>query len=240
MLRIAVCDDETVYLEKVKELLKDFARNRSLDFSIFTFDHPFDLASSTESGNIYQIYLLDIYMPGMTGLALAKDLRKHGVDSPIIFFTTSRDSALEAYGVGAIQYLVKPFKSSALYSAMDSALDNVHSERRKQLIFKSNGSYHTVNTREICYSEVHGNYEYIHMHDEEVLTVRLTAAELFDELIVSGCFIHCGASYIVNLIYVKRINSKSILMLDGAEIPIPRGAFADIKNKYFAYFSTRE
>jgi len=239
MLRVAICDDETVYLEEMGKLLKDFARSRNLDLRIFTFNHPFELAASSENGDIFQIYLLDIYMPGMNGIALAKGLRKLGVESPIIFFTTSLDNALEAYGVGAIQYLVKPFETSALYSAMDSALEKAQSERRKQLVFKSCGSYQAVNIRDIDYSETRGNYKYIHIHGGDVFPVRITAAELSDELLISGCFLRCGASYIINLIYVKRINPKAILMSDGTEIPIPRGAFAEIKSKYFAFFADR-
>jgi DNA-binding LytR/AlgR family response regulator len=119
MLHIAICDDEQKYLHDVERLIAEYDGEHELGgISAATFSHPFDLSKAVESGKHYDIFLLDIYMPGMTGIALAQELRQREISDPIIFLTTSRDHALEAFGVGATQYLLKPFEKDALFAAL--------------------------------------------------------------------------------------------------------------------------
>jgi len=239
MLRVAVCDDEEAYLTEMNSLLCDYGKQQGSDIRVSVFAHPLELTDACKKGTLFQIFLLDVYMPGMDGIALARELRGQGNNAPIIFFTTSTDHALEAFGVGATQYLVKPFARSALYAAMDAAVEKARLEQRHQIVLKTGGAYQTVDVRDILYSETRGNYQYLLLTDGNRLTVRMTTGELYARLAPSGSFIRCGASYILNLIHAKRLYPKSILMSDQTEIPIPRGAYPDIKGSYFAFYSRR-
>jgi len=112
VLKIAICDDEKVFRDAAERMLKLYMEDKGVSYQVDTFGIPSDLVDATEEGTIYDIYLLDIYMPGITGMSIATELRSRGVKSPVIFLTSSTDHALEAFGVDATHYLLKPYKKT--------------------------------------------------------------------------------------------------------------------------------
>ena len=109
MLRIAICDDEQTCLDKTQAMLEQYGADNGLEFAAETFFGSSALLDCVESGERYDIYLLDIYMPGVSGMSVATELRSKGVRSPIIFLTSSTEHAVEAFGVDATHYLLKPY-----------------------------------------------------------------------------------------------------------------------------------
>ena len=71
MLHIAICDDEQVCLNEIKTLLLSFMQQKDIETEVSAFSHPFELSAAFEKGQLFEIYLLDVYMPGMTGITLA-------------------------------------------------------------------------------------------------------------------------------------------------------------------------
>ena len=157
MLRIAVCDDDQLYLTKACALLEQYARERDPALLIDRFSLPSELLDSIDGGMRHDVYLLDIYMPGISGMSVAAELRKRDIESPIIFLTTSKEHALEAFGVGATQYLVKPYDEQALFVSMDKALREVRTTPPQQLMLKAEGEYRNISARDIicCETQVH-------------------------------------------------------------------------------------
>ena len=109
MLKIAICDDEKEFRDAAEKMLNLYMADTEVQCEIDVFVVSSELIDATEKGTIYDIYLLDIYMPGVTGMSIATELRSRGVKSPIIFLTSSTDHALEAFGVDATHYLLKPY-----------------------------------------------------------------------------------------------------------------------------------
>jgi len=241
MLKIAICDDETTYLHDLRRLLLEYAASREAgEFAIHLFSHPFALTEEVEKGRQFDLFLLDIYMPGMTGIVLAQELRKKGIDTPVIFLTTSKDHALAAYGVGAIQYLLKPFKQESFFSAMDTAMEKVRRDRRRQVVFKLEGGLQSVPVREIRYTEARRNYQEVYLSDGSSLKVRMTTSELYEQLAAFSCFARCGIAYILNLAQTKRIEAKNAILSGDISIPIPRNAYSELKRRYFDFYSRED
>lgn len=240
MLRIAVCDDEQLYLHEMMQLLSEYRQSGALgDFSVSCFAAPSELLDSLEKGSNYGLYLLDIYLPGITGIAVAQQLRSAGVEAPIIFLTTSREHALEAFGVGASQYLLKPFERQALFSALDATAAAALAERRQHLLIKVDGEVCSIAVRNILYTQSDKNRQVLHLAGGRELAVRMTVGELFQLLAASNAFVRCGSSYILNLAKLKRLSPKYAILSDGTEISIPRGAYPEIKTSYYGFYSER-
>lgn len=238
MPKIAICDDEKIYLHDLQRLLEEYKGDHDIsDVSIHTYFHPFNLLEAVESGKYFDIFLLDIYMPGMTGITLAQELRRCGVTAPIIFLTTSKDYALEAFGVGATQYLLKPFQQSDFFSAMDSAVEKCRIDRHRQVLLQVGDELQSVPVRNILYAEARANYQELHIMGGKTLNLRMTSMELFKQLAPFTCFARCGMAYILNLAHIKRLEAKTALMSDGCSIPIPRRIYAELRSSYFAFFS---
>ena len=101
LLKIAICDDEKMFCDSAEGMLKLYMEEKAMPFQADVFNIPSELLDMTEKGTIYDVYLLDIYMPGVTGMSIATELRNRDIKSPIIFLTSSTDHALEAFGVDA-------------------------------------------------------------------------------------------------------------------------------------------
>ena len=239
MIRIAVCDDEKKHLDKIKALLEQYAEEKGLLFDIYAFSSPSDLLDKIESGETYSIYILDIYMPGITGMSVATELRGEGVEAPIIFLTSSPDFALQAFGVNATHYILKPYDKESVFFAIDKALHEIGVMRPEGIMLRIDGGYRNIPARSIIFSEADDNYQRIHLVNEKYLYIRITMGELYEQLSSLDGFFKLGRSHIVNLKHVVKFTANKLLMTGGTELTVPKGALADFKTAYFDYFSTQ-
>lgn len=240
MLRIAACDDEQRYLDDVKRLLDAYCASHAAgDFILDTFTHPFDLVDALDNGTQYDMFLLDIYLPGMTGMALAQELRRNGNHAPIMFLTTSEDYALEAFGVGATQYLVKPIEKQKFFDAMQNAVEKTKSMPNRQIIIKAENGYANLLVCTILYAETNDKVLTLTLTDKTKMRTRMTGRELYEMLSVYPNFVRCGVGYIINLTHVRYLNRKTLTMDDGTTIQIPRRSYQDLRDAYFRYFCER-
>lgn len=153
VLKIAICDDEKKYLDTSAAFLLEYAALRNVRFSAEQFDTPSDFLDTLDKGEHYDIYLLDVYMPGVTGVSVATELRQRNDESPIIFLTSSRDHAVEAFGVGATHYLLKPYTKDDFFAAMDKAMRSIGQDKPKTVLMKTANGYHNIPVGNIIYCE---------------------------------------------------------------------------------------
>ena len=106
MYLIAICDDEEKELDKTEYYLRSWQQeHQEYEFKIERFDNPEELLwRIREEKYSPDLVFMDIYMPQKTGIMTAKELRDMGNDGSIIFLTSSKEHALEAFGVNAVQY----------------------------------------------------------------------------------------------------------------------------------------
>ena len=122
MTRIAICDDESIMLDKISLYINTYTTNKQIDnCEIFRFGSAAALIQAMDSGIPFDIFILDIYIGDEIGTSLAKDIRKRGNESPIIFLTTSLEHAPMGYEVGTLRYLIKPIDQTKFFEAMDAA-----------------------------------------------------------------------------------------------------------------------
>ena len=116
MLRIATVDDNPADLKEIRMCLSHYFQKRSgqtpIDYTISAYTSGPSFLENFEKGD-YDLILLDIYMPRMTGMQVAEEIRAIDEDAWIIFLTTSRDHALESYNVFASGYVLKPLLENA-------------------------------------------------------------------------------------------------------------------------------
>ena len=237
MLRIAVCDDEQLYLDKTRAILEQYATEHDVEITVEAFSNSSALLDCIEAGERHAIYLLDIYMPGVSGMSVATDLRSKGVRSPIIFLTSSTEHAVEAFGVDATHYLLKPYTQQNFFAAMDKAMQSISLHAEESIVLKIGGEYQNVSVDHILYCESADTYQRLWMKDGGELLVRMTASELYDLLESFGCFHRCGRAYILNLNHVTKVTASSAVLKTGAELPLPRGTVIPLRNAFFNHFN---
>jgi FixJ family two-component response regulator len=114
---IAVVDDD----ESVRESLPDLLRELGYDAAGFSSAEEFLTSDRLEKA---ECLVLDIAMPGMSGLDLQRELIRRGVKVPIVFITAHGDEAvrLRIRERGAVECLLKPFSDTALLEALQGVL----------------------------------------------------------------------------------------------------------------------
>ena len=235
MLRIALCDDEKSILHQVSEYIDNFAKKKNESLEVYSFDSAKILYSALEDGKAFDIFVLDVYIGDVLGTDLARRIRRLGIESPIIFTTTSIEHAPESYEIGTLRYLIKPINPIKFYEAMDAALENAEKIGQRLIKFKTENGVESVNASHIMCSEAHDHYQYVTLLEGEQLKVRSTVAELFTILAKHGGFIRVGSSYIINLRHVKNVSRTDILLYNDIKIQIPRGKSTEIKNAFWGY-----
>jgi FixJ family two-component response regulator len=114
---VSVVDDDDSVRESLPDLLKEFG------FTVHAFSSAQEFLSS-ESLRQTKCLILDVVMPGMTGLDLQHELRRGGHEIPVIFISAQKDAAIreQAFRQGAVKFLYKPFSDTALLEALNVAV----------------------------------------------------------------------------------------------------------------------
>ena len=235
MIRIAICDDEKKILDEVSGYIKNYAEKKSKEIEVFRFDSAALLIGALEDGKSFDIFVLDVYIGDERGTVLARDIRKFGIESPIIFATTSVEHAPESYETGTLRYLIKPINPAKFYEAMDAALASVEKISQRLIKLKTENGLESINVSHIICSEVHDHYQYVTMYNGTQIKIRMTVTELFTMLSGYGGFIRIGSAYIINLRHVKNVSRTEVCLYNDVSIQIPRGKHAEIKNAFWNF-----
>ena len=237
MLKIAICDDEKMFCDSAERMLKLYMEDKAMPFQADVFNVPSELLDMTEKGTIYDIYLLDIYMPGITGMSIATELRSRGVKSPIIFLTSSTDHALEAFGVDATHYLLKPYSKDHFYMGMDKAMQSITSHKNESIVLKVDNEYRSIPVSGIIYCEAEDKYQRLYLENGERLLIRISGAELYKQLSQFEPFYRCGRAHIVNLNHISRVTQDGVSFKSGMDLSLPHTVQAGLRKAFFDYFN---
>ncbi len=240
MIRIAFCDDDPQALTELSELLKRYAAERELSLEQAAYESPLALMDALEQGARWDILLLDILMPGGSGMDLARQIRRVDETVKILFLTNSPEYAVESYTVGAWYYLLKPIVADKLFPVLDRAAEACKRLQGENLIIKAKTGIASVDPMKLEYCEVLGHNLLLHLQDGAVIECKGKLNDLEEKVKPLGCFLRIHRSFLVNMAFIRNISYKAVSMTSGAELPIPHGKFNECKAAYLAYAFERE
>ena len=213
MIIVAICEDERYILEELRKKVEKYINRKSLDASIKTFMSGEDLLKAKKK---FDIILLELMLPGIDGLEVARQI---SCRSRIIFVTSYREYAVEAFDANAVHYLVKPVTEERLFSALDRAVNQTEQMDNQALTLIKSGKTQVIFIRDILYCEVfnhqvrihtvHGTYDYFGTLD--MLETKL------DER-----FFRCHRSFVVNMSCVAGQEKGVAILTNGEKIFISR------------------
>ena len=213
-MKIAVCDDDQYELGIIRELLDNYEASSNISFTVKYYNSSVELAS-TAGFEKFDIYFLDIIMPVMNGLALAKEIRTFDKAAPIIFLTSSSEFAVDSYEVKAFNYLLKPVNKERLYTTLDDLIDFFNIEQTNNIIIKNNSGIHKIRTERITSTDVFSSIcDTLSIHKEFTLPHR---------------------SYIVNMNYISTIISNEIHLSNNKTVPLAQRRVVEIKKQYLTF-----
>lgn len=236
MLQIAVCDDNIDELSNMVQLINQYRSSKNLNCEYAVFPNGFDLISALDKGTRFDIYCLDIIMPGVTGIDVAKEIRVFDKTAPILFFTSSSEFALESYSVKAINYVLKPISKEKLFFTFDEMLEHIKVEGNEDaVIVKSHEGIQRILISNLVFADVIGRNVLYHLLSGKVIKCTDSFASVCDSLLKYGSFIKTHRSYIVNMQYVDTIENHKVTLQTLSSVPIAQGKAREIKARYLAY-----
>lgn len=236
MLHLAICDDNIDELSNIIQLVNQYRVSRNFNCEYAVFQNGLELISALEKGKKFDIYCLDIIMPGFTGIDLAKEIRSFDKTAAILFFTSSPEYALESYSVKAINYVLKPITKEKLFITFDELLDQINAKNDEAaLIIKSNEGIQRIVISNLVYLEAMGRNVVYHLHSGKVIECTESFSSVCDSLLKYGCFIKPHRSFLVNMQYINTIESHQITLQTNSDVPIAQGKTKEIKHQYLKY-----
>lgn len=217
MITVAVVEDNQDYIDQEVRFLNKFSKEESIPLHIDCYQSGLEFLERHSQGS--DIILLDIEMPGMSGMDTAKALRKVDEDACIIFVTQMPQYAIMGYEVGARYYILKPVQYYDFSTKLKATIEYLSARNRDFLFLKSDDGIHRVNISDIRYLEGDGHLIYFHTN-QGVLSKRASMKDMVRS-ISDKRFAFCGNSFLVNMEYITAID-KNTVTVDGRELPMSR------------------
>lgn len=236
-IEIAVCDDETIYIERLVKFIEVYSDEAAVELNLTSYISGEKLVEDIrEDEKRYDIVFLDVEMPQMDGMDVARAIRNVTME-PILCFVTSHETfAREAYRVEALGYLVKPVSYVELKRLLGRAVVMIQyqrdcdeaEERYVEIPVARNTAI--VDVRNIQYIEKRRNQCILHCTDREI-TCYEVLKKLYERL-NHKTFIYTHQGYIVNFDHIKEVAENVVYLGDGKEVPISRSHYKEVRERH--------
>lgn len=228
MLHIAICDDDTKIASQIEDYADRFFRTHCVDTKTQVYQSGENLLYDLRDGIYYDLLLLDIEMPGVDGMELAKSIHEDMPSARIIFITSHLEYAIEAYEFSVFRYIPKNRIEEKLSAALEDFYKLYRLERNEFYTIQVKNNIKQIAYRDILYILKDGKYAVFHLADGETKSVRRTLAQVFEEISKEYfCFADRGC--IVNLANVVGMDEYGILLPGNQHIAISKANIPEFK-----------
>lgn len=234
MIKIAICDDQYIFREIMKEKIYKLCKNENIEIDIDCYKSGNDLIKTLKRDTIvYDILFLDILMNEIDGIETAKEIRKFDSRMQIIFCTSSKDYILQGYDVEAIGYLMKDEDDTRLLEILKRAIKKTNRIYEEYVLLNLKNFIRTVYLKDIEFIEVTNRTLSVHT-DKEIIEFNGKMQEMIDKLKDKN-FILTHRSYLVNISKIKDITPSTIILKSGKEILLSRLRSKVVREVYLDY-----
>ena len=233
-MKIAICEDDTTQQNILTAALDSYRTPAGEHVQYDVYHNGLDLLASINT-HPYNVLLLDILMPGFTGMDTAREIRESNEKIPIIFLTTSQEFAVESYRVHAFDYLMKPVDQNALFETLDRAFSMTESTLEKSILVQTAKAVYVLSLSQIEFVEINNRTLSFHLIDGTVKSISGRLSDYEEALLKHPEFLKIHRSYIINIYLMKALIQMSFITVTGNEIPISRNLLPAIQKRYIEH-----
>lgn len=232
MLEIAVCEDTMAECRVIVEYAEAFFRERGLEARVDAYG---DMDALLESQKEYGLYLLDVMLPGMSGIQGADVLRQREDNPVVVFITSSLESAVDGYRVNAAGFLLKPITRELFDETMQRVTEQRLNPEKSVLSVVYNRMPIELALDQVVFFESRLHRVYANLTDGEIISIGQKLSWVQEKLKKDRGFLRCHQSYLVNLDYVRHMEDSCFEMDNGSMIPVSRNFYKESKQAYYRY-----
>ena len=218
MIKIAIVEDEELYVAQLRKFLQQFEAEHGEQFDISVFSDGDQIVNHYSSD--YDIILMDVEMRFMDGMSAAEEIRKMDTEVVIIFITNMPQYAVRGYEVDALDYVLKPVSYFAFSQRLIRALERMHNRTSKILTITVKGNSIRMPISDVHYIESQGHSIFFHTASDCYETSG-TLKEI-EQTLEGMHFFRGNKGYLINLAHVDRVND-GCAVVEGQELLLSRG-----------------
>ena len=232
-MRIAVVDDDADMRGTLGAYLTRFADESGMTLNVFPFAGGEGFLSRYT--DTFDVIILDIDMPGINGIDVARAIRDHDEDVTIMFVTSMAQYALNGFEVQAVDYIVKPVSYPDFALKFRRATRMAQRSAGQAVVIDTNDGPRRLSSSDITYVEVYGHYLLFHTVGGLSYRARGSMADIVGEL--DGCgFCRIHKSFMVNMRHVGAVRASE-LSCGGRDLPVGRAYKDGFLHTYTAYLT---
>ena len=232
-LHIAICDDKPQELRQTAEAIQAFSASSLLPIRIQTFSDPECMLRAARTER-FTHYFLDVMMPSMDGVTVAQEIRTFDTDARIVFLTSFKEYAYQAFRVRAHNYLLKPVSAPALHALL-AELQSLEEDALQCLCIQSGRSFFRIPFSALTHVEISQKQLYFHTADGQVRQASGTLSEIEKTLLSRAEFFKIHRSYVVNLRQIASLSPDGCRMFSGANLPVSRLLYQRVQQAFMAH-----
>lgn len=236
-MRVAVADDDDAVLERVRDKIEILKKEKQMDLCVKYYSQARRISTELETTKPCDLYILDIEMAEMNGMALAKKIREMQEKAYIVFLTDHLQYALQGYEVKAWQYILKEDLDKKLSPTIQSIYQEIEDSEKSVLTLDTNLCY-----ERIAYEDIF--YIYKEKKNAIIVTkrgnrhIRTTLQEMYNE-ISQEQFVFVDRGCIVNVQKIDRLKGNELSLSDGKTMTVSRTHTAEVREKIRTYWRDR-
>ena len=229
-MKIAICDDEILYIEKIKKIVFSFIESEKIVAEIETFTSGCELV---ESESLYDVVFLDIEMPGLNGIETTKILNQKNNRTRIFIFTSHSNYLDDAMDLNVFRYIDKNSSDERIVSGLKKAIECLQ-PNEIYITTKSNEQIR-IRKNDIVFIEV--KYKKVYVQTVKEQFVVRDKFEYFKINLNDSFFAVPHSSFIINFVYVLKYKRENIELTGGFSVPIAPKRQAEFRKLWFNYLN---
>lgn len=234
IFNIAICDDEPKDIEILQTHLQKISMELDIDFNSTIYNNSKDLLAEYTAPGLYHLLFLDVEMPFMDGIELAKRIRALPDRAVRIIFVSSYPRYMkESFDVQAFQYLTKPYSYEELQKIIIQIVQDYENSQMTKLLVHTDLSEELVTLSDIISVKSLNSKQkllLVAMKEKEIEVTGLIGdweKELADESFVSPC-----RGILINIRHLHYFKGSELVMSDGSTIPLSRRKEKNIRSLF--------
>ena len=230
VVKIAICDDDEAAVALHEKIVKTSLQAQGIGYEITTYTQSRNLLYDiTDDGFFYDLILLDIEMPGISGMEIPQQLKGFLPNVRIIFVTSHTEYAIDAFELSIFRYVPKNNLEVKLAAAVTDAAKLIELEAGQEYTIQTASRMEKIPYKDIFYIQRDGKNASI-ISSVGIAKVRKSLQQVFDELNTPE-FIFIDRGCIVNIIQIMKTSDGMVVLKNGEQLPISRSHLQEVKQK---------
>ncbi len=230
-LNIAIVDDNIETRKLMAQHLKQVFKSSSVSVFISSFDSASSYLAALVD-HTFNITFLDIEMPNMDGIQLAKQLNAREINTTVIYVSNREDRVFESLETHPFGFVRKSHFKADIEKVIHHYLESLKKETTSFFIIQNGKEQITTKIDDIIYVETVKRKLCFHIRNMDDMIMTALALQSIEEDFQKKGFLSCYKGILVNYRYIKVINDNTIILKDGTNLPLSRRKVNEVKSKY--------